>query len=80
MTLEHGAPVEDAAFFPAGGLLASVGGTAALVWDLVAGGRPLARLASAAAPRLLTGSLDGHVKARGPRGCGVCFGCALRVI
>ena len=85
MTLEHGAPVEDAAFFPAGGLLASVGGTAALVWDLVAGGRPLARLAnhqktvtccavsplagpaSAAAPRLLTGSLDGHVKARGLR-------------
>jgi len=88
MTLEHGAPVEDAAFFPAGGLLASVGGTAAVVWDLVAGGRPLARLAnhqktvtccavsplagpaSAAAPRLLTGSLDGHVKVRGLHGRG----------
>ena len=82
MTLEHGAPVEDAAFFPAGGLLVSAGGTAAVVWDLVGGGRPLARLAnhqktvtcvalsplagpdSAAAPRLLTGSLDGHVKVR----------------
>ncbi|KAK9841941.1 hypothetical protein WJX81_000200 [Elliptochloris bilobata] len=80
MTLEHGAPVEDVAFFFAGGLLVSAGGTSALVWDLVGGGRPLARLAnhqktvtcvalsphagpdSAAAPRLLTGSLDGHVK------------------
>lgn len=108
MTLEHGAPVEDVAFFPAGGLLVSAGGTAVVVWDLVGGGRPLARLAnhqktvtcvalsplagpdSAAAPRLLTGSLDGHVKVSGlaslpqvtvqRQGPVVCWFCAAALL
>lgn len=34
MSLDHGAPVEDVAFFPSGGLLVSAGGTSLCVWDL----------------------------------------------
>ncbi|KAG2498088.1 hypothetical protein HYH03_003846 [Edaphochlamys debaryana] len=78
--LDHGAPVEDVAFFPAGSLAVSAGGNYLCVWDLVGGGRLLKRLSnfqktvtcvrlsplagpdSAAAPRMLAGSLDGHVK------------------
>ncbi|KAG1655036.1 hypothetical protein FOA52_008787 [Chlamydomonas sp. UWO 241] len=80
MTLEHGSPVEDLAFFTSGSLLVSAGGNQLCVWDLVGGGRLLRRLTnfqktvtsvlmsplagpdSAAAPRMLAGSLDGHVK------------------
>ncbi|KAF8055723.1 utp15 [Scenedesmus sp. PABB004] len=80
LSLDHGAPVEDVAFFPAGGLLVSAGGTSLCVWDVMGGGRLLRRLPNfqktvscvslspragpdaAAAPRLLAGSLDGHVK------------------
>ena len=42
--LPHGAQVEDLSFFPSGSLLASAGGDALCVWDLVAGGRLLRRL------------------------------------
>ena len=42
--LPHGAQVEDLAFFPAGGLLASAGGDSLCVWDLAAGGKLLRRL------------------------------------
>jgi WD40 repeat protein len=35
MSLDHGAPVEDVAFFPSGGLLVSAGGTSLCVWDLI---------------------------------------------
>lgn len=35
MNLDHGAPVEDVAFFPSGGLLVSAGGTSLCVWDLI---------------------------------------------
>lgn len=80
MSLDHGAPVEDVAFFPAGSLVVSVGGNSVCVWDVLSGGKLLRRLTnfqktvacvrlspmagpdSAAAPRMLTGSLDGHVK------------------
>jgi U3 small nucleolar RNA-associated protein 15 len=45
MTLEHGAPVEAVtAVGAAGHLLASAGGAAAVVWDLVGGGRTISRL------------------------------------
>ncbi|GFR40760.1 hypothetical protein Agub_g1372, partial [Astrephomene gubernaculifera] len=78
--LDHGAPVEDVAFFPSGSLAVTAGGNYLCVWDLVSGGRllrrldnfqktvtcvrlsPLAGPDSAAAPRMLAGSLDGHVK------------------
>ncbi|GAX79819.1 hypothetical protein CEUSTIGMA_g7259.t1 [Chlamydomonas eustigma] len=80
LTLDHGAPVEDLAFFTSGSLLVSAGGNQLCVWDLVSGGRRLKRLTnfqktvtcvrmsplagpdSLAAPRMLAGSLDGHVK------------------
>jgi hypothetical protein len=119
MSMDHGAPVEDAAFFPSGGLLVTAGGTSLCVWDVLrwgglmrqprmarqlclsaapsppppppatprhhSGGKLLRRLSnfqktvscvrlspfagpdSAAAPRLLAGSLDGHVKVRRAR-------------
>ncbi|DBA71319.1 hypothetical protein WJX79_008210 [Trebouxia sp. C0005] len=80
MNLDHGAPIEDVKFFPAGGLAVTAGGTSLCVWDMLASGRllqclsqhqktvtcvalsPLAGPDSAAAPRMLSGSLDGHVK------------------
>ena len=60
--------------------MATAGGNHVCIWDVLGGGRLLARLsyhqmtvtslavsplagpASSAAPRLLTGSLDGHIK------------------
>ncbi|WIA16183.1 hypothetical protein OEZ85_012896 [Tetradesmus obliquus] len=80
MSCDHGAPVEDLAFFASGGLLVTAGGTNLCIWDLLSGGKLLRRLSnfqktvtcvklspyagpdSAAAPRMLAGSLDGHVK------------------
>eukprot|EP00891_Asterochloris_glomerata_P002672 jgi/Astpho2/2672/fgenesh1_pm.00049_%23_14_t len=80
LSLDHGAPVEDVAFLPSGTLAVTAGGTSVCIWDILGGGRLLARLdnhqktvtclrvaahagpASSAAPRLLTGSLDKHVK------------------
>jgi len=35
MSVDHGAPVEDVAFFPSGGLMVSAGGTSICVWDLL---------------------------------------------
>lgn len=35
MSLDHGAPVEDLAFFPSGGLLATAGGTSVCIWDVL---------------------------------------------
>ncbi|GLC39732.1 hypothetical protein PLESTM_000933800 [Pleodorina starrii] len=89
LSLDHGAPVEDVAFFPSGSLAVTAGGNYLCVWDLLgaspsggsgSGGRllkrldnfqktvtcvrlsPLAGPDSVAAPRMLAGSLDGHVK------------------
>jgi U3 small nucleolar RNA-associated protein 15 len=73
MTLDHGAPVEDCFFMPGGGLLMSAGGNVVKVWDLLSGGRMLHSFSShqktitsigldGTGTRLLTGSLDGHLK------------------
>ncbi|KAI8472262.1 MAG: WD40-repeat-containing domain protein [Monoraphidium minutum] len=80
MVLDHGAPIEDVAFFPSGAMAVTAGGNTLCVWDILSGGKLLKRLANfqktvtcvalsplagpdvAAAPRLLAGSLDGHVK------------------
>jgi U3 small nucleolar RNA-associated protein 15 len=43
-SLRHAAQVEDLAFFPSGGLLASAGGEFLCLWDLVGGGRLLRRM------------------------------------
>ncbi|MCO5591550.1 hypothetical protein L7F22_045536 [Adiantum nelumboides] len=83
LTLQHGKPLEDVLFFPSGGLMATAGGNAVKIWDILGGGRLLHSLGChqktvtslcitppirvnsndlVASGRLLTGSLDGHVK------------------
>ncbi|XP_050679298.1 U3 small nucleolar RNA-associated protein 15 homolog [Leptidea sinapis] len=73
LTVNHGAPVESTLFLPSGGIFVSAGGTEIKVWDMFNGGKLLAnisehhktvttlRLASNNS-RLLSGSLDRHVK------------------
>ncbi|MCI4379567.1 hypothetical protein PGIGA_G00229640 [Pangasianodon gigas] len=73
MTLQHGHPVECVLLYPSEALLVSTGGRYVKVWDLLKGGQPLVSLKnhhktvtcaclSTADNRLLTGSLDRHVK------------------
>ncbi|KAI8052352.1 WD40-repeat-containing domain protein [Syncephalis plumigaleata] len=77
MTMQHGQPVEDVIAFPGGGLIVSAGGPTLKVWDLLAGGRlvqaignhqkTVTSLAFALnGTRLVTGSLDQHVKIYDP--------------
>ena len=72
--------LKSCALCPTGTVAVTAGGSHLCVWDMLSGGRLLARLsnhqktvtcvavspmagpAAAAAPRLLAGSLDGHVK------------------
>ncbi|KAK2848448.1 hypothetical protein Q7C36_010130 [Tachysurus vachellii] len=73
MTLQHGHPVECVLLYPSEALLVSTGGRYVKVWDLLKGGQPLVSLKnhhktvtcaclSSTDNRLLTGSLDRHVK------------------
>ncbi|CAG8645358.1 9270_t:CDS:10, partial [Cetraspora pellucida] len=72
MTMSHGAPVEDVLIFPGGGMIISAGPTIT-VWDLISGGRVVRSVSNhqktitsmcldGSSSRLLTGSLDHHVK------------------
>lgn len=73
LTLDHGSPVESLIFLPSGSIVLSAGGTNIKIWDTIAGGKLLGcisqhhktvtclRLASDN-KRLLSGSLDRHVK------------------
>ncbi|XP_010160901.1 U3 small nucleolar RNA-associated protein 15 homolog, partial [Antrostomus carolinensis] len=73
MTIEHGQPVESVLLFPSGGLLVSAGGRYVKVWDILKGGQLLVSLKNhhktvtclclnSSGQRLLSGSLDRHVK------------------
>ncbi|XP_053695276.1 U3 small nucleolar RNA-associated protein 15 homolog [Sabethes cyaneus] len=73
MTLDHGSPVESLIFLPSGGIILSAGGTSVNVYDALAGGRKIAQLSqhhktvtclqlATDGKRLLSGSLDRHVK------------------
>ncbi|XP_033120672.1 U3 small nucleolar RNA-associated protein 15 homolog [Anneissia japonica] len=73
LSVDHGQPVESVLMFPGGGIFLSAGGNYVKVWDALAGGRLLATISdhhktitcmcfSAKYDRLLTGSLDRHVK------------------
>ncbi|XP_005998820.1 U3 small nucleolar RNA-associated protein 15 homolog [Latimeria chalumnae] len=73
MSMEHGQPVESVLLFPSGGLLVSAGGRYVKVWDMLKGGQLLVSLRnhhktvtclclSSSGQRLLSGSLDRHVK------------------
>ncbi|KAJ3125727.1 snoRNA-binding rRNA-processing protein [Nowakowskiella sp. JEL0407] len=72
-TMNHAAPVESIVPLPGGSLVASSGGNQIKVWDLTGGGRVLAVLSNSqktvtsltldgSGTRLLSGSLDRHVK------------------
>jgi len=76
LTLDHGAPVEALLYFPSGSVLVSAGGNEVKVWDVLggAGSRQLLHTSAhhlkavtslcfdGSASRLVTGSLDCHVK------------------
>eukprot|EP00743_Colponemidia_sp_Colp-15_P003436 GILK01003710.1.p1 GENE.GILK01003710.1~~GILK01003710.1.p1 ORF type:complete len:535 (+),score=87.61 GILK01003710.1:42-1607(+) len=73
LKLDHGAPVESTLIFPGGGIAVSVGGLQMKIWDILGGGRLLQTVSNhqktitqvamdGSHSRLLTGSLDGHVK------------------
>ncbi|XP_069483597.1 U3 small nucleolar RNA-associated protein 15 homolog [Ambystoma mexicanum] len=73
MTMEHGQPVESVLLYPSGGLLVSAGGRYVKIWDMLRGGQLLVSLRnhhktvtslclSSSGHRLLSGSLDRHVK------------------
>lgn len=73
LTLTHDAPVEAALFFPNGNALVSAAGNALFVWDLLGGGRVLAKISNhqkavtalALDPdgtRILSGGVDRLVK------------------
>lgn len=73
LSVNHGAPIESLLFLPSGGIFISAGGTDLKIWDTLAGGKLVGsvsqhhktitclRLASNN-KRLLSGSLDRHVK------------------
>lgn len=73
LSVNHGSPVESVLFLPSGGVFLSAGGTDIKIWDTIAGGKLIGsivkhhktvtclRLASDN-KRLLSGSLDRHVK------------------
>ena len=73
MTVDHGSPIESMLFFPAGSIFVTAGGTSINIWDAFAGGKLLAQLSQhhktvtclalgSNGKRLLSGSLDRHVK------------------
>ena len=73
MQLDHGAPVEAVLSLPGGGIVLSAGGDTLKVWDILGGGRLLQMCSNhhkaitslaidSTARRVLTGSLDRHVK------------------
>ncbi|XP_054630152.1 U3 small nucleolar RNA-associated protein 15 homolog [Dunckerocampus dactyliophorus] len=73
MTMDHGQPVESLLLYPSEGLLVSAGGRYVKVWDVLKGGQPLVSLRnhhktvtcvclSSSGQRLLSASLDRHVK------------------
>ncbi|CAG8449475.1 11999_t:CDS:10 [Ambispora leptoticha] len=73
MNMNHGYPIESVLMFPGGGVVISAGGPIFTVWDIIGGGRVMRSVSNhqktitslcfdSSCSRLLTGSLDGHVK------------------
>jgi U3 small nucleolar RNA-associated protein 15 len=74
MEVDHGAPVTSVVALPAGSLIVTAGGNEIKVWDLLGGGRLFATVSAhqktvtslcltAQGDRLVSGGLDGHIKA-----------------
>jgi len=73
ISVDHGAPVTSVLMYPGNSIFVSVGGTELRVWDMLAGGRLLAKVSqhykditcmqlASNGKRLLTGGLDRHAK------------------
>lgn len=73
MEVNHGDPIESCLFLPSGHLMLSAGGTTIKVWDMISGGKCLHTFSNhqktitditldGTGTRLLSASLDGHVK------------------
>lgn len=73
LSMDHGQPVESLLLYPSEGLVVSAGGRYVKVWDLLKAGNPLVSLKhhhktvtclslSSNGQRLLSGSLDRHIK------------------
>lgn len=73
LSVNHGSPIESLLFLPSGGVFISAGGTDIKIWDTVAGGKLIGSVAkhhktvtclrlASDNKRLLSGSLDRHVK------------------
>ncbi|RHZ77413.1 hypothetical protein Glove_180g119 [Diversispora epigaea] len=73
ISMVHDAPVEDVLMFSSGRMIISAGGPTITVWDIIAGGRVVRSVSNhqktitsmffnESQSRLLTGSLDHHVK------------------
>ncbi|KAK4883537.1 hypothetical protein RN001_006856 [Aquatica leii] len=73
LSVNHGNPVESILYLPSGGIFVSAGGTDIKIWDTVAGGKLLGCISqhhktitclslATDNKRLLSGSLDRHVK------------------
>ncbi|KAJ8029205.1 U3 small nucleolar RNA-associated protein 15-like [Holothuria leucospilota] len=73
MNVNHGKPIESATFLPSGNIFLTAGGNYVKVWDALAGGRLLTTFGNShktitslwlheSMGRILTGSLDMHVK------------------
>ncbi|KAL5275285.1 UTP15 family protein [Megaselia abdita] len=71
--MDHGCSIESMIFLPSGGILLSAGGTEIRVWDVISGGKLLAKLShhhktitclhvSSNGKRIFSGGLDRHVK------------------
>ncbi|KAI4463404.1 utp15 u3 small nucleolar rna-associated protein 15 family member [Holotrichia oblita] len=73
LTVNHESPIESLLFLPSGGVFLSAGGTSIKIWDALAGGKLLGTISQhhktitclrlgSDNKRLLSGSLDRHVK------------------
>ncbi|KAG9399496.1 snoRNA-binding rRNA-processing protein [Aphanomyces cochlioides] len=73
LSMDHGAPVEKCLILPGGNLCLSAGANVIKIWDLLSGGKLLHEFSShqktitsltldGTQTRLVSGSLDGHVK------------------
>lgn len=73
LSVNHGSPIESLLYLPSGGVFLSAGGTNIKIWDSIAGGKLLGCISqhhktitclrlAADNKRLLSGSLDRHVK------------------
>ncbi|CAH0553661.1 unnamed protein product [Brassicogethes aeneus] len=73
LSINHGSPIEALLFLPSGGVFLSAGGTDIKIWDTIAGGKLLGSISqhhktitclklASDNKRLLSGSLDRHVK------------------